>query len=1133
MTEEDVKNGRCGKKGVPDKIIPPDAIHVPNDAFVYEFTSQKHIDAKGKYIPQYPGLSKSGEKFFPCCFKTPNKNISSLSKKSTKTPKKGKASKSAQSKKLEPILEEKDENEEEEEENKPTPQTDESSENHPIRQSEKNKIRYIKSNETFPITEIQRFGFLPLSIQRFFQYNNYNCVLKTNPAYIRPNVECLLRYSVEQKPRQSILGVFADIYASSQSLDETPSVDEFKEILKENIGLDRFIRYNNSNLISIFKKDNTSQEKTQTNKQKRISTTKYKTTIEPQQYEDIDISKYTNTAFYKKIDLENNYQERFLKETIASYENFIDFLMSDDSAIDHTYLWDIITEDNPKITKNGINLVILEIAEDDVTDNISILCPSNTSANNVFDLRKRTAFVIKKRDAYEPICLYKDTTETIVTKKTFLEISTMEEIKKVMRIINRTMRDKCRPLPSISNKVYTFQKGLFIQDLFIRLKKYNFVVFSQIMNYQGKMVGVLVKRRANAANHVFVPCRPSSQMDEMNDIPFLFMDETTIPDSILQKIKQNINPEENVVPTEKTTGDAAPPLENTASILSMFSNRNRSSAPTSPTDTEEIDNEIQYNTHVWMDYETTIRELKHIHIESRNSIPCSPKLKVIEDGLIVGVITETNQFVQIDPPTEDIYEDDFPTVHQSNTYIADKELAISQMEDPERKKTVSKIYLQTQFFVLFRTIVREVLNALENRKVKQKIMDLFENPFVLSSVKERKIIFFLKQLVGKRVEFAEFDEDVLYDICSTDNKNMYCIKRNGRDCVLLIPENHLLQTGVKNTVFFYQRLANDLLHNMRVRLFMTEPNNYLNVTDTDYKINRDEFILLQSTLQGDYLKNQIPFNKNNQIQNITYDTAQPQITKLYTKEPITLKEQTELATEDNTTTRNLMNDMNENILVCIEETRTVMGNNNSLWKRIFSKKSLEKTEEKVFKNANGNCTFYILIYIFQNYYKKPISLSDLKKSLINGYKRFWDKHFAEMKIVWTKQGKDNFAKKVTLENLPEMILDQSYYLSDIDIWIFSIISEIQICIFNTNKLRGIGIEWCIMGKKYDRPHYFIRTGSFNRANKPMSYHLITPAHKLAALGELDEMVKATISKKTNQYKDNLPTFEEYLQKYNI
>jgi hypothetical protein len=32
-------------------------------------------------------------------------------------------------------------------------------------------------------------------------------------------------------------------------------------------------------------------------------------------------------------------------------------------------------------------------------------------------------------------------------------------------------------------------------------------------------------------------------------------------------------------------------------------------------------------------------------------------MKVIEDGLIVGILTETNQFIQIDPPSENIHED--------------------------------------------------------------------------------------------------------------------------------------------------------------------------------------------------------------------------------------------------------------------------------------------------------------------------------------------------------------------------------------------------------------------------------------------------------------------------------------------
>ena len=35
---------------------------------------------------------------------------------------------------------------------------------------------------------------------------------------------------------------------------------------------------------------------------------------------------------------------------------------------------------------------------------------------------------------------------------------------------------------------------------------------------------------------------------------------------------------------------------------------------------------------------------------AKAEIPCKPIFKVIEDGLVVGVLTETNQFIQLSEP---------------------------------------------------------------------------------------------------------------------------------------------------------------------------------------------------------------------------------------------------------------------------------------------------------------------------------------------------------------------------------------------------------------------------------------------------------------------------------------------------
>jgi hypothetical protein len=1032
MTEEDVIAGKCAKQGKPDKIIPADADSVPKDAFVYEFSSNKeHIDNKGNYIKHYPGLSKSGTQFYPCCFKKPKKNVKMNDEpEETVEP-------TVKSKKIKPTIEPKISSLENE--GKP-----------------KHPNRYIISNETFPIKYMHRYGFLPFSVQSFFQYNNYNCISKNNPAHIKPDTECILRYSIEQKPNQSILGFFADLYANTQGLTQTPSVDEFKQILISKISLDKYIRYNNSYLISVFRPPNHRNTE-----------------------ENVDISKYEDTELYKSIDMNNDYQVKFLEDTISSFENFLQYLSSDDAKIDHTYLWDIITDDNDQITKGGINLIILEITDNDITDNISVLCPTNSQFKRIFDPRKRSSILIKYGEYYEPLCLYKEVDGEIKVTKTFLKITAMKNIHRILELIERTTVNGCRNLPSMPN-VYKFKQAIALNVLFVKLKTMNYTILKQITNYQGKVIGLLTKHGNKVSNEeysdsedanehsIFVPCSPSAKIKELDDVPSVF-----------------------------------------------------------------VDND---NENLWNNYQTTIDELMKINTESKNSIPCSPKLKVLEDGLIIGIITETNQFIQIEPPSENIYADNYPTINSSNYFIADREINTSRKQDEEREKIVLKINAETQFYYLFRSIIRELVNRYENRNIKKKIKEIHQNPYVLYSNKIKKYVEYLKRLVGSRVSFVEMEEEVVLDIgelscfskngdCSEENKKSYCVQKDDGECSLMIPSKHLLMPNLNNETIYYHRIADELLRNNRIRLFMTEPENYLNITDNEYKVNDDEFILLQSTLQTDYLKSEPAYNTSKYIHNINYDTAEPQITQRYSTDAISLEKQGEMLEERETVTSNL----NDNILECIVSTREVIGNQLSLWKRIFTKydkENKEKTKEVVFKNNIGNCTFYILIYIFQSFYKKTISLHSLKISLINGYKKYWPKYSRQIVKTLKNQGKEQIAKKIKEDNLEEIILDQNYYLTDFDVWIFSDIAELQICIFNPNKLRGTNLEWRIMGDKYDQPHFFIRSGAFIRANKPSSYHLITPTFILESLPEFYKIVQNAITGRSSQ--ENTVSLEKYL-----
>ena len=62
---------------------------------------------------------------------------------------------------------------------------------------------------------------------------------------------------------------------------------------------------------------------------------------------------------------------------------------------------------------------------------------------------------------------------------------------------------------------------------------------------------------------------------------------------------------------------------------------------------------------LWKTYDETYTFLDQLSRRSAKKrdqadIPCKPAFKVIEDGLVVGILTETNQFIQISEPIAEL-----------------------------------------------------------------------------------------------------------------------------------------------------------------------------------------------------------------------------------------------------------------------------------------------------------------------------------------------------------------------------------------------------------------------------------------------------------------------------------------------
>jgi hypothetical protein len=284
---------------------------------------------------------------------------------------------------------------------------------------------YVKGPEKYgPQLGDHRWGFLPIAVQKFLHEVNEECQTSKTNMSLKHHHMCILRHGVEDSSTQSFIACIASAIFYAQKYDnktlliqkfipnaktDVPTIKQMKDIIINAIDLDNFIKYQNGDLITSF--------------------------ADPDLKVDIEI--YKNTELYKKMmilkkknikksikEQENVtssiiVNEQFIIRVVQAFEKFKMFLKDNKITIDYTYLWDLICIPNKNLFEAGINLIILEIPENDTTNNIELVCPTNHYSINTFDSRKRSLILVKRENYFEPIYGYHNDGKIINITKTF------------------------------------------------------------------------------------------------------------------------------------------------------------------------------------------------------------------------------------------------------------------------------------------------------------------------------------------------------------------------------------------------------------------------------------------------------------------------------------------------------------------------------------------------------------------------------------------------------------------------------------------------------------------------------------------------------------------------------------------
>jgi hypothetical protein len=160
----------------------------------------------------------------------------------------------------------------------------------------------------------------------------------------------------------------------------------------------------------------------------------------------------------------------------------------------------------------------------------------------------------------------------------------------------------------------------------------------------------------------------------------------------------------------------------------------------------------------------------------------------------------------------------------------------------------------------------------------------------------------------------------------------------------------------------------------------------------------------------------------------------------------------------------------------------------------------------------NDCSIKLLKIILRDYSKNINSNVSVKELLIKAYTEYIDEYQNEIKKLWTRQDKNKESNLLSNGNtVSEIILSDSYKISDIDIIVISLYYKIPIVIFYMSRKQGKS-----SGYKFNVGHYNSKNTYFVKHTQQHTYYLLTgEEHLLYQLNNLDskyafkEMLKET------------------------
>jgi hypothetical protein len=298
----------------------------------------------------------------------------------------------------------------------------------------------------------------------------------------------------------------------------------------------------------------------------------------------------------------------------------------------------------------------------------------------------------------------------------------------------------------------------------------------------------------------------------------------------------------------------------------------------------------------------------------------------------------------------------------------------------------------------------------------------------------------------------------------------------------------------------------------------------------EYKILPTELFMLESILVN-YFVGLVPYNMNSLVANIHYDNAKPELSAKYSSE-ISLKVQRELI--DVTSPES--NRLDEYILDCMKETRTVIGNDKmGSWKIVFPSSSKE-----IIFGESIVCSYIPMIYVLQHYLNnKSITIQNVKTTLWNGYSQLMAEYRDKMILLLRRQGKRELMDLITTNKstFEHVVFSDAYYITDLDWWILARVANLPVVLFSSTTLKYLvhNVNWLklnanIVSESSHKKYYFVRSPLNVGINMPPGYNVVAAPYSFS---ELRNEMFLHAERGDPKFVDNIQPLTRFLSSYHV